>query len=565
MATVSPPRTRTQTPSGSRAEVHVPVGLERVIHWLLAGIEPDPATQARARTLVLGSWLGAGVALAFLLERLVAEPGFGPHHLTVLLASVLTALTPLVLKFTGRYDLSMYLLLVVVTGAVASDAYFYGGLGAASFIAIMILPLMGTLYGGTGVGAATTAVQVAVVIVFFALDLAEVPLPAPPDPDRQRMMLAAATIGVLSFVFILAVVFERERATAQSHKIMSDRRYAVAYTTSSDGLFEWVPGTGERFLSPPLERFVGRASPGGPPLQTEVHPEDLNEFTSALSTALTTPTRPFRVRLRYHTGAYRMVECRLLNVRDLDGQTRILGTVLDIEEAERLQRLKDQFLSVVSHELRTPLTSIRGSLAMLSSGAMGSMGEQALQFLAIAERNSKRLALLVDDLLDLQKLDAGQMEMAIRASPLSDVISDSVEAVAGQAEKRHVTIDVEDSDVHALADPRRLTQVVINLLSNAVKFSPEHSTVFVRVAKTDETAIVSIIDHGPGIPEEFRGRIFERFTQAQQASTRSVSGTGLGLAISHSIIHQHRGTIGFETEVGHGTTFWFQVPLPDAA
>lgn len=540
-------------------------GLNGIVHWFLTSTDADPVVRARTRTLIIGSFLGAGVALGFFVERLLAEPGFGPHHITVLAAAFVAGITPLVLKWTGRYDLAMYLLLSAVTGAVAIDAYFYGGLGAASFVAIMILPLMGTLYGGTRVGAATTAAQMIVVSAFFALHLAEVKLPDPPDPDRQRMMLAAATIGVLSFIYLLALTFERERIAAQSHKLMSDRRYAVAYATSSDGLFEWVPTTQERFLSPPLRGFLGPdAATEGPPLLPHTHPEDAEAFASSIDAAMIAPTPPIRFRLAHHSGEYRTVECRLIGMRDLDGHTRVLGTVLDIDEAHRLQQLKDQFLAVVSHELRTPLTSIRGSLSLMSSQALGQIPGPAQEMLDIAERNGERLTLLVDDLLDLQQLDSGNMVTNLHPTALNEVIANAVEAVSGQAEKRHIEIDASPTDAWVLGDSRRLSQVLINFLSNAVKFSPERSQIEIRSNTTAFAAHVRVVDHGAGIPEAFRDRVFDRFTQAQNPGTRAVGGTGLGLAISQSIIEQHHGKIGYETELGEGTTFWIEVPLASA-
>ena len=233
-----------------------------------------------------------------------------------------------------------------------------------------------------------------------------------------------------------------------------------------------------------------------------------------------------------------------------------------LDQQRRLEALKNDFLSVVSHELRTPLTSIYGSLNLLATGVVGELPAPARQLVEVAYRNSQRLARLVDDILDLQKIESGAMAFHLRPVELRPLLEQAVEANQAYAQRLGVELVLEETPATALvyADPDRLIQVMTNLLSNAAKFSPAGQAVRVAAARQDGTLVVAISDRGPGIPDEFRGRIFERFAQADVSSTREKGGTGLGLSITKAIVERLGGTIGFETRLGAGTTFHFELP-----
>lgn len=247
-----------------------------------------------------------------------------------------------------------------------------------------------------------------------------------------------------------------------------------------------------------------------------------------------------------------------------DGKT--LGAVAvihDITELKRTEKLKNEFVSIVSHELRTPLTSIRGSLGLLVSGVMGEFSEKAGKLLDIANNNCERLLLLINDILDIEKIEAGKMDFQIKPYDLNHLISESIVSNRMYAEKFGVSIDFiqPQSMIQVHVDSGRLMQVLANLISNACKFSPKGEKITVVMKRVNSHVRVSVSDNGPGIPEEFQSRIFQKFSQADSSDTRGKGGTGLGLNISKTIIEKLGGTLDFFSRPGDGTTFYFDLPI----
>jgi len=235
----------------------------------------------------------------------------------------------------------------------------------------------------------------------------------------------------------------------------------------------------------------------------------------------------------------------------------------DVTERKQLERLKDEFVSTVSHELRTPLTSIFGSLGLLVGGAAGPLPETVQRMLHIAYSNSERLIRLVNDILDMQKIESGRMEFHLEVLEIAPIVAEAVEANRAYAERYGVTIQVEDHSNGAKAriDHDRFIQVLTNLLSNASKFTNPGTPVEVRIDTSDSDVRVAVQDHGPGIPKEFRSRIFQKFAQADSSDSRQKGGTGLGLSITKAIVERLGGKIEYESELGKGTTFTVTLPL----
>jgi PAS domain S-box-containing protein len=236
--------------------------------------------------------------------------------------------------------------------------------------------------------------------------------------------------------------------------------------------------------------------------------------------------------------------------------------VRDITDSKKVERLKAEFVATVSHELRTPITSIRGSLGLIAAGASGPLAEKTQSLVEIALRNSDRLAHLINDLLDIEKIESGKMHFELERHALAPLIEQAIEANLGYAESFNVRLAFTgaSSDAVVSVDPYRLMQVLANLLSNAVKFSPANSTVDIAAHRSNGGVRISVRDRGPGIPPEFHGRVFHKFSQADSSDARSKSGTGLGLAICKTIVEQMGGHIAFESERGVGTTFYFELP-----
>ena len=242
-----------------------------------------------------------------------------------------------------------------------------------------------------------------------------------------------------------------------------------------------------------------------------------------------------------------------------------VGVQQDVTEQKRLDRMKDEFVSTVSHELRTPLTSVSGSLGLILGGAAGEVSPKAEKLLEIAQKNSKQLTLLINDLLDIEKLEAGKLTFTVADYELGDLVASSIETNKNFGAKRNVQLAFTRNTDPILVnvDEDRLQQVLSNLLSNGIKFSPDGETVQVTVTPMGEKVRVSVSDNGPGIPQSFRDQVFEKFTQADASSTRQKGGTGLGLAISRELIIRMDGDIGFESTEGSGSVFWFDLPVVD--
>jgi PAS domain S-box-containing protein len=248
---------------------------------------------------------------------------------------------------------------------------------------------------------------------------------------------------------------------------------------------------------------------------------------------------------------------------NVNGKHLYTGIVRDITKRKMLEQVKDEFVSIVSHELRTPLTSINGSLGLITSGMVEGVPETLMEMVGIAKRNCERLIRLINDLLDLQKMESGGFEIVREPHELEDLLLQSMEAIEGYAETQEVVIKLDDDSESCgvQVDSDRMLQVMTNLLSNAAKFSPRDGTISVRAHVLEDRVRVSIHDDGDGIPLEMYDRIFEKFQQADSSIRRTKGGTGLGLNITKRIVEMHGGTIAFESAPDAGTTFFFELPL----
>jgi signal transduction histidine kinase len=248
-------------------------------------------------------------------------------------------------------------------------------------------------------------------------------------------------------------------------------------------------------------------------------------------------------------------------------QQRTLEMKQAMEQAERANRVKSEFLSTVSHELRTPLTSLSGSIALIQGGALGELPAPVTDLLRIAHKNSLRLGHLINDLLDMDKLVAGKLRFELQVQPLMPLVEQAMDGIQAYAQPYRVRVELLQrlDGARVRVDGQRLQQVLANLLSNAVKFSPADGVVEVAVQDLGECIRVAVTDHGPGVPESFRGRIFQKFSQADASDTRQRGGTGLGLAISRELIERMGGHIGFDSVEGRGASFFFDLPLAPAA
>jgi signal transduction histidine kinase len=260
-----------------------------------------------------------------------------------------------------------------------------------------------------------------------------------------------------------------------------------------------------------------------------------------------------------------------------------MGTIEDITERRKIDRLKNEFISIVSHELRTPLTAIRGSLGLILRGVYDKKPEKKQRMIEIAAEQSDRLVRLVNDILDLQRLESGSMRLDLQVGDAAALMQQSVDLMRTYAEENQIQLTVTPLPVSIWAAPDSIVQTLTNLLSNAIKFSKPGGKVWVSAkVETEElktqpkgmklgenqfsfpSVCFSIQDQGRGVPSDKLETIFERFQQVDASDSREKGGTGLGLAICRKIIEQHGGRIWVESVLGEGSTFYFTLPLVEA-
>lgn len=304
-------------------------------------------------------------------------------------------------------------------------------------------------------------------------------------------------------------------------------------------------------------------------LLDRVHPDDRAVLTDAQNACVDGSQARADARFRIGKAGddWRWIQSDAVVVeRREDGRAlRMVGTQMDITESMRLDRMKREFVATVSHELRTPLTSIKGALGLLQVRKKDADARGTQRLIQIALSNSDRLATLLNDILDMEKINAGSMTLDPRAESLGRIMALASDQVGPYAMQWDIEVEVvtPEGDANIWTDQKRVIQVLTNLLSNACKFAHEGTTVRLTAEVLPAHARISVSNVGPGIPDEFRSRIFHPFSQADSSDTRQKGGTGLGLNISRQLTEAMGGTIGFDSEPDKETVFWFTCPLAD--
>jgi PAS domain S-box-containing protein len=302
-----------------------------------------------------------------------------------------------------------------------------------------------------------------------------------------------------------------------------------------------------------------------PSVKILIRPEYHAEFDKRWQELMASrvPLAHLRVRNPRRDGLEVVCEWNVTPLVNPEGE--IVGVIAqgqDITRQMEADKLKKEFTSTLSHELRTPLTSIIGSLQLINSGVLGEVDKDVAELTGVAERNGQRLLDLINDILDIEKIESGKLSTVPEVLSLDELVRESLVLNQGFAERFHVRFQLGGAllPVRVNADRKRLLQVMTNLLSNAAKFSPQGEAVEVTMEDLGERVRVSVLDRGPGIPESFRSRIFGRFAQADSSVTRQKGGTGLGLAICKRLIELMDGRIGFADRELGGTVFHFDLP-----
>ncbi|MBD3680008.1 MAG: PAS domain-containing protein [Rhodobacteraceae bacterium] len=291
-----------------------------------------------------------------------------------------------------------------------------------------------------------------------------------------------------------------------------------------------------------------------------VHGDDRELFEKAHDRIVSGDASTITYRLKTRDGNVRWVRERLRLCEE--EEVFCQGTILDISEAKEAEEARSRFVSAITHELRTPLTAIKGSFGLMASIEEGKLSAKAARLVDVGQNAAERLLRLIDELLDLDKIHAGRLDLHAEITDMSALLSSAVEANQAFAESFGVRLEVRDSTSGAsiFADPDRITQVITNLLSNAIKASGPGDRVCIELDNDDDTVRTTVSDNGAGIPAELQPRLFQDFAHSSDSYRANIAGTGLGLSISKEIVEAHGGTIGFSSTEGEGASFFFSLP-----
>ncbi|MCK7594499.1 sensor histidine kinase [Pseudomarimonas salicorniae] len=348
----------------------------------------------------------------------------------------------------------------------------------------------------------------------------------------------------------------------------ANRRTAMATQVARIGIWEWRRERNELIWDAQCRELFGATEDGRAPIEVLracLDGDAQREIARGLRRAVAgdgVVQLDLAIRRLDGTQADLHLTGRVIGERSRR-QLRVLGVVMDVTERQRLERLKSAFVSTVSHELRTPLTAISGSLALIDSGRLAEVPEPLRPLLRVSRENSDRLTLLINDLLDMEQLTQGGIQLSPRELDLSAELDRALALNRSYAEALDVRFSAARgaAAMAVIADPDRLQQVLSNLLSNACKFSSPGQTVEISAGAEGAFARIEVLDRGSGVPEAFRNRLFSRFSQADASDSRRHSGTGLGLSICRELVERMGGTIGYAPRGGGGSVFWFTVPL----
>lgn len=297
-----------------------------------------------------------------------------------------------------------------------------------------------------------------------------------------------------------------------------------------------------------------------------IHPDDLKTVKEAWQQATSSGSefqQEFRV---LHDTGMMWISATIVGFSEHENsQDRYIGSMFDMTARVKLDQLKSEFISTVSHELRTPLTSVKGTLGLVVGGVFGAMPEKMHGLMVTALHNCQTLNNLINDILDMEKLASGQFRLHLEPQDIQQLLEQAIDANSSYAAQLHIGLELYSELPKTILniDKGRIEQVLNNLISNAAKFSPKNGEVRVSLLSKRGFVRVEVKDNGIGISEEFRSRIFQKFAQADSSDTRVKGGTGLGLHISKALIECHGGSIGFISEPGQGSVFFFELPLKE--
>jgi PAS domain S-box-containing protein len=454
--------------------------------------------------------------------------------------------------------LAAYGLLLLTTVGIFIQADF-------PLVFLLFPPFLWVVFRDSYLGTAIAVAMIAVISLSASL-LQSGPLSGISGTEMAHdiMLVQLLLASCLATAYPICALLTRQRelieslaASEQQLRVVADHSRDMIIQTDRHGVRKYVSPAIEAMLGYKPELVVGGSG------SAAIHDDDRELFhREEAALAGGADGRVASYRIRHKDGHYVWVEVAAKTIRGPDGQVvGWISVTRDISERKRMERMKEQLISTVSHELRTPVTSINGSLGLALSGKFGLMSSTLSRLLEIAKSNGERLALLINDILDLEKMSAGQMDFDAQVTSVHLLLQDAVVANEPYAAQKKVSLRLNcGSNAHIQVDPLRFQQILSNLLSNAAKFSKEGSVVEVGARDERDGCVVYVRDYGSGIPKAFQERLFDRFSQADASDSRCRAGTGLGMAIAKELTLGMGGTIAFDSEEGKGTTFRLTFP-----
>jgi PAS domain S-box-containing protein len=371
--------------------------------------------------------------------------------------------------------------------------------------------------------------------------------------------LILTTYPVCAVVSAQANLLRDVASSEERFRALAANSHDIIALTDMQGIWRYMSPAVRTVFGWKPEELVGKNG------MSYVHIEDAALYVRGTELLMQgKPVLAGSFRMRHRDGHYIWVETISRALLDAEGrQTGWVSNTRDISARKRVEQMKNEFISTVSHELRTPLTAMIGAVGLAASGKFGSVNDDLQKLLHMARTNGDRLATLVNDILDFEKVSSGKMQFDMRAHAVEPLLEQALAAIRPYAAQHQVTVvrtgTTDDASIRV--DAGRFQQVMANLLSNAAKFSNRGGEVAISTSRRNGRCRISVIDRGCGIPAEFKATLFERFAQADASDGRRRGGTGLGMAIAKHFTEQMHGAISFESEVDAGTTFHIDFPI----
>ena len=377
----------------------------------------------------------------------------------------------------------------------------------------------------------------------------------PRSPSAKELEIIEACASLAS----VAITRKQSEAALQDSeaqlRLITDALPALISYIDNQECYQFVNKTYEEWHRLTRTEIIGSHIKE---LLGEVNYQQIQHYVES---ALSGKTLTYESEIRLSDRPLRHISATYIPDRDRNGKVKgFVALVSDISELKAISQMKDEFISVVSHELRTPLTSIYGALKLLVTSPQSGLDEEDREMLNIAVTNTERLIRLVNDVLDLERIESGKIKMNKQPCDAADLVHQAIEVMLPMAHAQEITLVAEPCPIAINADRDHIHQTLTNLLSNAIKFSPSHSSVWLTVDDRESEILFKVSDRGRGIPPDKLERIFERFQQVNASDSRDKGGTGLGLAICYKIIEEHGGRIWAESQLNKGSTFCFTIP-----